>query len=70
MKSRASGAAFSTRRKTVLNALGNGLGLPRETLEAGLQGCGIDPGLRAEVLPTEAFRRLAEALRPGATSSR
>jgi 16S rRNA (adenine1518-N6/adenine1519-N6)-dimethyltransferase len=49
-------AAFSQRRKTLRNALGELLG--REQIAA----CGIDPGARPETLTPEAFNALAEAL--------
>ncbi len=48
--------AFAQRRKTLGNAL-KGL-VDREVIE----GAGIDPGLRAEALPVEAFVRLANAV--------
>jgi len=46
-------AAFSQRRKTLRNAI--------KTLltAADIEACGIDPGLRAEVLPPAAFAALA-----------
>jgi 16S rRNA (adenine1518-N6/adenine1519-N6)-dimethyltransferase len=46
-------AAFSQRRKTLRNALKSLM-----TTEE-IAACNIDPGLRAEVLPPEAFARLA-----------
>ncbi|HEX7115317.1 MAG TPA: 16S rRNA (adenine(1518)-N(6)/adenine(1519)-N(6))-dimethyltransferase RsmA [Steroidobacter sp.] len=49
-------AAFAQRRKTLRNAL-------KPLLEgAAIEAVGIDPGLRAEVLPAEAFATLAEQL--------
>jgi 16S rRNA (adenine1518-N6/adenine1519-N6)-dimethyltransferase len=49
-------AAFSQRRKTLRNAL-RALISPEQ-----LQALDIDPGLRAETLPVEAFRRIAEKI--------
>jgi 16S rRNA (adenine1518-N6/adenine1519-N6)-dimethyltransferase len=49
-------AAFSQRRKTLRNAL-RALISPER-----LQALDIDPGLRAETLPVEAFRRIAEKI--------
>ncbi|MFM7626304.1 MAG: 16S rRNA (adenine(1518)-N(6)/adenine(1519)-N(6))-dimethyltransferase RsmA [Gammaproteobacteria bacterium] len=49
-------AAFSQRRKTLRNAL-------RSLLDAtAIEGCGIDPGARAETLPPSAYAALAQAL--------
>jgi 16S rRNA (adenine1518-N6/adenine1519-N6)-dimethyltransferase len=50
-------AAFSQRRKTLRNALKNLLTADDIT------ACGIDPVLRAEVLPPEAFARLAGTMK-------
>lgn len=55
-------AAFSQRRKTLRNTLGGGLGLGKEGAEALLEAAGLDPGLRAEAVDLEGFRRLAAAL--------
>lgn len=52
-------AAFSTRRKTLLNALSNNY--PKDTVREALEIAGIDPGLRAEKLDIEAFAKLANA---------
>jgi 16S rRNA (adenine1518-N6/adenine1519-N6)-dimethyltransferase len=49
-------AAFSQRRKTLRNAL-RALISPQQ-----LQSLDIDPGVRAETLPVEAFRRIAEKI--------
>ena len=48
--------AFAHRRKTIRNALRSLLAM--EQIEA----AGIDPGVRPETLPAEAFNRLAERL--------
>lgn len=57
-------AAFSTRRKTVVNALSQAsrLGLSKEPARALLERCGIRPELRAEALSAEDFLRLTEAV--------
>ena len=51
-------AAFSMRRKTLLNNL-RSAGLSKESAEALLEQCSISPAARAEALPPEAFARLA-----------
>lgn len=52
-------AAFLARRKTILNNLGKATG-DREATTTRLHAVGIDPGLRAEELGFDDFRRLAE----------
>jgi 16S rRNA (adenine1518-N6/adenine1519-N6)-dimethyltransferase len=54
-------AAFHTRRKTLQNALGLGLGAPKAAVAQVLDAAGIDGSLRAEVLSLEAFARLGAA---------
>jgi len=54
-------AAFHTRRKTLQNALGLGLGAPKAAVAQALAEAGIDGILRAEVLDLQAFARLAAA---------
>ena len=54
-------AAFHTRRKTLQNALGLGLGAPKAAVAQALAEAGIDGTLRAEVLDLQAFARLAAA---------
>lgn len=51
-------AAFSQRRKTVLNSLSSGLGLNKSTVSAMLEAAGINPSLRAEQLSLEDFARI------------
>lgn len=53
-------AAFAQRRKTVANSLA--ALYDKERALAALEAAGVDPGLRAEVLDVDAFRRLAAAL--------
>ncbi len=57
-------AAFGTRRKTVLNALSHAvnLELSKEAARTLLEGCGVQPDLRAEALSAQDFLRLAEAV--------
>ncbi len=63
-------AAFSKRRKTLLNSLRSTLGkrIPVETLRKLLADCGIDPRRRAETLFPEEYAHLARKLH--GTSSR
>ncbi len=49
-------AAFSHRRKTLRNAL-RGVVSPAQ-----IEACSVDPGVRPETLPPEAFNRLARTL--------
>jgi 16S rRNA (adenine1518-N6/adenine1519-N6)-dimethyltransferase len=56
-------AAFSQRRKTVLNSLSSGLSLEKKDLEPKLVEAGINPDCRAETLSLETFDRLSEVLR-------
>lgn len=55
-------AAFGQRRKTLTNALGAGLGKPRDEVQAMLNGAGIDGGRRGETLNLEEFAALARQL--------
>jgi len=57
-------AGFGQRRKTLLNALTHGLGLPSGVVAAACTACGIDPGVRAERLGLDALGALARALHP------
>jgi 16S rRNA (adenine1518-N6/adenine1519-N6)-dimethyltransferase len=58
-------AAFSQRRKTVLNSLSTAY--PKEQARAAIGLVGIDPRARAETLDHATFVALAEALHSGAT---
>ncbi len=60
-------AGFSTRRKTLLNALSNNF--PKDTVREALKISGIDPGLRAEKLDIESFAKLANAFEQQKKSS-
>lgn len=56
-------AAFNQRRKTIRQALlGAPLGLTRERLEEGFSRAGINPTLRAEMIPLEGFIALSNHL--------
>lgn len=57
---RALDAAFSMRRKTMLNNI-KAAGFSKEETEALLERAGIAPSARAEALPTEVFADLAKA---------
>lgn len=56
-------AAFSQRRKTLSNALTNGLGgFTREAVLAALEAAGISPQARGETLSAEDFARISDCL--------
>ena len=55
-------AAFSSRRKTLRNALSSGLKIVPARAQAALERAAIDPGARAETLDTAGFVRLARTL--------
>lgn len=55
-------AAFNQRRKTLCNALANGLGIPRETVRAALERLGLPETVRGEVLSLAQFAALSDAL--------
>ena len=57
-------AAFSHRRKTILNSLDRGMvSLSRETLDEVLRKCSINPKRRAETLTVDDYLRLTSAVR-------
>jgi 16S rRNA (adenine1518-N6/adenine1519-N6)-dimethyltransferase len=56
-------AAFGQRRKTLVNALGAGLRMPREQVVGIVDSLGVSPDVRAERLEPGQFVRLAEAVR-------
>lgn len=60
-------AAFNQRRKTLSNALSNGLGgrFTKEQLAAAIAACGFDERVRGEALSLEQFAALADALTEG-----
>ena len=53
-------AAFNQRRKTLCNAMMNGLGLSREQALAALSDCGLDPMVRGEALGLKQFAALSD----------
>lgn len=55
-------AAFSQRRKTLLNCLAANFNFPKAELENLLEGIGIDPKRRGETLDLNEFARLSDAL--------
>ena len=54
--------AFSQRRKTLLNCLSSGFGLPKDRVADILAGAEIPPNTRAEALDLAAFARLSNAV--------
>lgn len=55
-------AAFSQRRKTLANALSNGLHIPREAAAAAIERAGFGPAVRGEALSGCDFARLSSFL--------
>lgn len=57
-------AAFNQRRKTLANALSNGLGgdFCKESISSALAACGLDERVRGEALSIADFARLSDAL--------
>lgn len=55
-------AAFSQRRKTLLNSLAGFNGLPKDRIEKILEDCGIDSKRRPETLSLEEFAALSKGL--------
>lgn len=55
-------AAFNQRRKTLCNALCNGLGLSRETVANAIQSIGLPETVRGEALSISQFALLSDAL--------
>ena len=63
-------AAFSCRRKTILNSLERGMvSVPREILAKALRECLIDPKRRAETLTIDEYIRLSSVLKAHKTIS-
>jgi 16S rRNA (adenine1518-N6/adenine1519-N6)-dimethyltransferase len=62
-------AAFSCRRKIILNSLERGMvSVPREMIAKALEECLINPKRRAENLTIDEYIRLSSALTPDKTS--
>jgi len=55
-------AAFNQRRKTLCNAVCNGLGLPREQVASALRELGLPETVRGEVLRLDQFAALSDLL--------
>ena len=55
-------AAFAQRRKTLVNALAKGLGLPVGAAREAAASAGVDPGRRAETLDIREFAEVARRL--------
>lgn len=55
-------AAFGQRRKTVLNSVSSGLGLPKERVLRALESAGVPKEARAERLTLREFARLSDEL--------
>jgi 16S rRNA (adenine1518-N6/adenine1519-N6)-dimethyltransferase len=55
-------AAFSVRRKTLLNALSSGLGMDKDQCRMWLEASGIDPNRRGETLNLHEFAALANTM--------
>ena len=55
-------AAFSNRRKTLINSLTGNTSYDRDTLLTALSQAGIDPGIRGERLTGEDFAAIADGL--------
>jgi 16S rRNA (adenine1518-N6/adenine1519-N6)-dimethyltransferase len=58
-------AAFAQRRKTLVNSLESAFGglLAKDALRGTVLSCGLDAGIRGEMLDLEAFAALADALK-------
>lgn len=55
-------ASFNQRRKTLCNAMMNGLGLSREKASAAIAACGLPEQIRGEALSMAQFAALSDAL--------
>ena len=55
-------AAFSQKRKTLVNAVSSTLSCPKEAVLAAVEACGLPPAVRAEALTTGQFGELYGAL--------
>ncbi len=55
-------AAFSQRRKTVVNSISSGMGIPKEKVIEALNELGISETIRAEKLSMEDFSNLSDML--------
>lgn len=55
-------AAFSQRRKTAINGISSGMGIPKDKITKALEECGLSPTVRAEALTMEQLAALANCL--------
>ena len=55
-------AAFGQRRKTAVNSISSGMGLPKDRVAMALEEAGFAPDVRAEKFSMEDFRTLCELL--------
>jgi len=55
-------AAFSSRRKTMINCLSSAFSIPKSDLAPAFERSGLDPAVRGEALGVTEFARLADAL--------
>ena len=55
-------AGFGQRRKTLVNAMSAGMGIPKTEMDNILREAGIDPGRRAETLYAEEFARISDVM--------
>lgn len=55
-------AAFGQRRKTAVNSISSGMGLPKDRVAQALEEAGFAPDVRAEKFSMEDFRTLCELL--------
>lgn len=62
-------AAFSQRRKTLLNCLSSGFSCGKERLTELLDQAGIDPGIRGEKLGLSEFGKIADTLKENGIES-
>ncbi len=53
-------AAFNQRRKTLTNALSNGMSLEKDVIAKALETLSLPPGIRGEALTLEQFAKLAD----------
>lgn len=55
-------AAFGQRRKTALNSISSGMGIPKEEVLSALEKAGFSPDVRAEKFSMDDFKKLCELL--------
>ena len=57
-------ACFAQRRKTLINTVSSGLGIPKDTLRQALEELGLDATARSEALTMEELAGIANRLFP------